>query len=106
MDDSTVTAVARATCEPGCFETVDCVRHGGTRDPGLIGQDSHWDRFRLNFEQQDENRELEIAQLVTSEGAPEAAAQSLGDAKMSKSKRATRGIDPVPLAGECEESPR
>jgi len=106
MDDSTVTAVARAAREPGCFETVESVRHGGTRDTGLIGKDSHWDRFRLHLEQEDENRELEVTQPVTSEGTAEATAQSFGDAKMSERKRATCGIDPVPPAGERKESPR
>lgn len=82
MDDSTVIAVAGATCEPGCFEIVESVGHGGTRDAGLISKDSHGDRLRLPLEQEDKNRELEIAQLVTSEGAAEAAAQSFGAAKM------------------------
>lgn len=70
----------------------------------MIGRDSH--RSRLNLEKQDPNCNLEIAQLVTSEGTAEAAAQSFGGAQMSEYERATRCADPVPPASDREKCAR
>jgi hypothetical protein len=72
----------------------------------MIGQDRHWNRLRLSLEQQDENRELEIAQPVTSTDTPETAVHSFGGAKIDKSETATRDVDPVSPAGEREKCAR
>lgn len=106
VDDASIAAVASTGRKAESFELIEGVRHGGARDGRVLSEDRSRDWFRLERKQHDKSRKLQVAQLVTSDRAPEAAAQSFGGAKMSKNESATRGIDPGPPAGEREECAR
>jgi hypothetical protein len=92
--------------EPICFEAVERICHGRARDTGVIGEDRHGNRRRIHSEQDNKNRELEVAQVVRRESTAKTLAHSLRSAKVGEREPAVHRIDLSSLFRKSEERMR